>query len=115
MARASLYLRLPSFLKSLYTFYVRYIRRDKLYASLLSGFREKTVAEFWALAAQRESYRAKWAEAWKASGVDFLLTVPNALPAVKHGGMRKGWKVCGYTFLFNIVSAFDSTVLAATN
>lgn len=103
MSQAAKYLSLPGFLKSLYTFYIRRIRHDSLYASLLDGFREKSVAEFWALVASREAWKAKWTESWKNSGVDFLLTVPNALPAARHGGMKKGWRVCGYTFLFNIV------------
>lgn len=53
--------------------------------------------------AQREEYRRKWFEKWKEEGVDFVLTAPNALPAVPHGGMKKGWKACGYTMLFNLV------------
>ena len=34
---------------------------------------------------------------------DRVLTVPNALPATRHGASRRLWKACGYTFLFNIV------------
>lgn len=107
MDQAAFYLRLPSIFKSLYIFYVRYIRRDHLYATLLDGFAEKSVSEYWALIVRRESYRAIWADAWKASGIDFVLTIPNALPAVRHGGMSKGWRVCGYTFLFNIVGVIE--------
>lgn len=35
--------------------------------------------------------------------VDFILAVSNAWPAVPHGGMRHGWKACGYAVLFNVL------------
>lgn len=42
-----------------------------------------------------------------------MLTAPNALPAVPHGGMRKGWKACGYTVLFNLVGRFSTRVFSS--
>lgn len=103
MVSALRWFRLPRILQWAYTFWVRYVRRDALYASLLADFREKTIKEYYALIAQREAYRAQWFAAWQEAGLDFLLTAPNALPAVPNGGMKKGWKVCGYSFLFNLV------------
>ncbi|KIJ05346.1 hypothetical protein PAXINDRAFT_21380 [Paxillus involutus ATCC 200175] len=106
-------LRLPRFIMKIYAWYVRYIRRDPIYAGLVDNFYEKSVAEYYALIARREDYRARWFKVWRGTevegglgdkGVDFILTVPNALPAVPHRGMRHGWKACGYTFLFNLVS-----------
>ena len=35
--------------------------------------------------------------------IDFLLTPPNATPAVQHDGMKDAVSSCGYTFLFNLV------------
>ena len=99
-------LRVPRFLKSLYALYLRYIKRDPLYASLISSWHEKTVEEYLVLIAKREAYREKWFEFWDEEGMDFVLTVPNSLPAVPHGGMKDGWKACGYTFLFNVVCPF---------
>jgi len=105
-------LRLPRFIMKIYVCYLRYFRRDSIYAGLVESFREKTVAEYYALIAQREDYRARWFKVWRGTqvegslgddGVDFILTVPNALPAVPHRGMRHGWKACGYTFIFNLV------------
>ena len=60
--------------------------------------------EFYALAAQREKYKLKWHDWWTEQELDFLLTVPNAMPAMKHDGGKLGWKSCGYSFLFNVVS-----------
>ncbi|KAI5117279.1 hypothetical protein M0805_005604 [Coniferiporia weirii] len=103
MAPAHTWLRLPHVLRRLYTWWVRYIRRDAIYAGLLEDFCEKTMQEYYKLVAQREGYRARWFEAWGQAQLDFLLTAPNALPAVPNGGMKGGWKVCGYSFLFNLL------------
>ena len=43
-------------------------------------------------------------EFMRSNAIDFVLTVPNSLPAPPVGGMKAGWKACGYTFLWNIVS-----------
>ena len=83
---------------------MRYILRDPLYAAGLSAMHTKSVPELYKVVAKREMYRKRWADAWDEAGVDFVLTAPNALPAVPHGGMKKGWKICGYTVLFNLVS-----------
>lgn len=95
---------LPLWLKRTYAWYIRRIRGDEMYAGLVENCDEKTVQEFWALVAAREKYKARWFSMWKEEELDFVLTVPNALPAVPHGGMKEGWKACGYSFLFNIVS-----------
>lgn len=96
-------LRLPSFFRRLYISYVRYIKRDEIYAGILDGWHEKKVVEFWPLVAKREQYKARWFDFWKEEELDFVLTVPNALPAVPHEGMKNGFSSCGYTFLFNLV------------
>ena len=103
MVVAYFWLRLPRFLQRIYVWWVRYIRRDKLFAGIAEGFHKKTVAEHFKLVAEREVYRSQWHDAWNAAEIDFLLTAPSALPAVPNGGMKTGWKVCGYTFLFNLV------------
>ncbi|TDL24500.1 amidase signature enzyme [Rickenella mellea] len=113
MSQALTWLRLPSILQSLYSLYVRYIRRDPIYAGLLECVRTKSVREHYALVAERERYRAKWFEKWRSEDLYFLLCVPNALPAVPNGGMKKGWKACGYTFLFNLLD-YTAGVLPVT-
>ncbi|OJA10625.1 hypothetical protein AZE42_05697 [Rhizopogon vesiculosus] len=123
MASAFRGLRLPYFVMKLYAWYYRYIRRDYIYAGLIDGFYEKTVSEFYALIARREDYRSRWFKVWREAevesrqgdqGVDFILTVPNGLPAVPHGGMRHGWKACGYTFLFNLLD-YSAGVMPITH
>ena len=97
-------LRLPRFIKRIYAWYLRHIRKDEIYAGLVETCYEKKVDEYFRLIAQRESYRERWFEYWDKEKLDFVLTVPNALPAVPHGGMKEGFKACGYTFMFNLVS-----------
>lgn len=104
VAQACLIFGLPSWVRKLYVWWIRYVKRDALYAELVENCYEKSVSEFWALVAQREVYRKQWFDGvWKRQELDFVLTVPNSLPAVPHGGMKAGWKACGYTFLFNLV------------
>ena len=102
---------LPAFFRWLYTIYVRYIRRDEIWAGLIENFHGLSAAEQWTVVAQREAYRATWHDWWREStatdekpnGMDFLLTVPNATPAVPHDGMSAAVSSCGYTFLFNLL------------
>ncbi|KAG9311783.1 amidase signature enzyme [Chiua virens] len=99
-------LRLSRFIMKVYAWYLRY-----------------SVPEYYALIAKREDYRARWFKVWRDNevegglgdqGVDFVLTVPNALPAVPHRGMRHGWKACGYTFLFNLLD-YSAGVMPITH
>lgn len=89
----------------LYYLYVRYIKRDPVWAFLLRGFNRKTATEQWAITAQRENFRATWFNWWndKQQSYDFILTPVNATPALPHGAMRDAFSSCGYTFLFNML------------
>lgn len=100
--------RTPRFIKRIYAWYLRYIRKDEVYAGLVENWYEKTIPEFWALTARREDYRRRWHQMWQDEQLDFLITVPNALPAVPHNGMKEGFKSCGYTFLFNLVGGYTA-------
>ena len=95
--------RAPRIFKKVYAWYLRYIKRDALYADLIDAWSEKTVPEYLALVVERDTYRQRWQEYWNEQQLDFILTVPNSLPAIPHGGMKDEWKACGYTFLFNLV------------
>ncbi|OSD07767.1 amidase signature enzyme [Trametes coccinea BRFM310] len=105
---------LPRFVKRLYAWYLRYIKRDATYAGIVETAYEKTVEQYLGLIAQREGYREQWFEKLKSEAIDFVLTVPNALPATPHGGMKCGIKGCGYTFLFNILD-YSAGVLPVTH
>jgi len=96
-------LRLPRIFIKLYAWFHRYVLRDPVYASLVEGWNVKDGQEFYHLVGQREDYRAEWFEYWKEEKLDFVLTVPNPLPAMRHRDSKRLWKTCGYTFLFNIL------------
>lgn len=102
------YMRLPRFFKYFYWAYVKYIRRDEIWAGLLEHWHAKSAFENWQWVYKRELYKVKFFEWWnsfgnKGDGMDIILTPPNATPAVPHGGMREAAAACGYTFLFNLV------------
>ena len=106
VAQMNTFLTLPRPLRYLYYLWVRYIRRDVVWADLLRGFcSAMNTAHQWRLVARREAYRASWHAWWRREDVnlDVLLTVPNATPAVPHGAMKDAFSSCGYTFLFNLV------------
>ncbi|KAL2222342.1 acetamidase [Thermoascus aurantiacus ATCC 26904] len=96
---------LPRPIRYLYYLYVRYIRRDVRWATLIRNFGPKTAAEQWALVAKREAFRATWHQWWDAEPqrYDFILCPVNATPALPHGAMRDAVSACGYTFLWNLL------------
>ncbi|EPQ53515.1 amidase signature enzyme [Gloeophyllum trabeum ATCC 11539] len=103
MKQAMALYRLPRWLKRIYAWYLRYIRRDDVYAGLVEGWHSKSAQEIFALVAKREEYRARWFDFWNETGIDFVLTCPNAMPAVPHRGMRDAFTNCLYSFLFNLL------------
>ena len=100
----SLYMKIPRPFKYLYYLWVKYIRRDEIWAGLLDDWHPKSSYEQWKWVSKREAYKASWHDWWKSEGLDFMLTPVNATPAVPHGGMKEAVSSCGYTFLFNLVS-----------
>ncbi|KAJ5605226.1 hypothetical protein N7510_010380 [Penicillium lagena] len=96
---------LPRPVRYLYYLYVRYIRRDKVLATLLRDFGPKSAAELWPLTAQRETFRATWHQWWDAQEqqFDFILCPVNATPALPHKAMHDAVSSCGYTFLWNLL------------
>ncbi|KAF4552555.1 Amidase-like protein 13 [Elsinoe fawcettii] len=55
---------MPSPIRYLYYLYVRYIRRDPIWAGLIRVFSPKSAYQNWVLVAQRETYKAKWFDWW---------------------------------------------------
>lgn len=103
-AQLSLYMKLPRTIRYLYCLWVRYVRRDAIWAGLLANFHEKSAFEQWKWVSRRETYKAKWHAWWQNEAkLDFILTPPNATPAIPHDGMKDAVSSCGYTFLFNLV------------
>jgi len=99
------YMDLPRWAKYLYYLYVNYVRGDHIWAGLLRHWYPKTAEEQWTSVAKREAYRARWFDWWReeSQGFDFILTPPNATPAVPHDGMGDAVSSCGYTFLWNLL------------
>lgn len=103
VSRLVFFFKLPSFIRSIYTFWVRHVRRDELWAGLLESWSEKTVAQQWELVVKREAIRAQWHRYWGEQEIDFILMPPHALPAVPERGMKNSVAACGYTFIWNLV------------
>ncbi|KAI0014978.1 amidase [Xylariomycetidae sp. FL0641] len=95
--------RVPGLFRYFYYLWVKYVRKDPLWAALVKKWRQKSAYENWQLVDRREWYRARWFDWWNESGVDCLLTPPNATPAVPHDAMKDAVSSCGYTFLFNVL------------
>jgi Asp-tRNA(Asn)/Glu-tRNA(Gln) amidotransferase A subunit family amidase len=103
VAQMVYYMNLPRPIKYLHYLWVKYIRRDPIWAGLLRGWHPKSAYEVWGLNARREAYKRRWFDWWDGADVDFILAPPNATPAVPHGGMHDAVSSCGYTFMFNLV------------
>jgi len=113
------YMRLPRFIKWFYWIFWKYIKRDEVWAGLLEHWQEKSAYENWQWVTKREAYKARWHEWWntfgnKGDGMDFMITPPNATPAVPHGGMKEAASACGYTFLFNLLD-YSCGILPVTH
>ena len=106
-AQLSFYMSIPRPIKYLYYLWVKYVRRDPIWAGLLRYWHPKSAFDQWKWAAKKEAYKARWHDWWqKEAQIDFMLTPPNATPAVPHDGMKDAVSSCGYTFLFNLVSQY---------
>ncbi|RDW87688.1 hypothetical protein BP5796_03382 [Coleophoma crateriformis] len=98
------YMALPRIFKWVYYAWVKYVRRDDIWAGLLKNWHEKSAYEQWKLVAKREAFKAKFHDWWEqVAKIDFMITPPNATPAVPHDGMKDAVSSCGYTFLFNLL------------
>ncbi|GJC84171.1 acetamidase [Colletotrichum liriopes] len=113
-AQMKFLMNLASPLRYLYYLWVKYVRGDDIWAGLVRDWRPQSAFENWKLVARREAYRARWFTWWDSADVDFLITPPNATPAVPHDGMRDAVSSCGYTFLFNLLD-YTAGVLPVTH
>ncbi|RVD86816.1 uncharacterized protein DFL_005073 [Arthrobotrys flagrans] len=114
VANMSTWFKMPWLFKKFYVWWVRYIQGDELWAGLVdTHWREQTTVEQWKLVSHREDYRYRWHKMLNDLGIDVLLTVPNATPAVPEDGMATAVSSCGYTFLFNLLD-YSAGVLPVT-
>lgn len=112
--RARFASRLPRWMKRIWAWYLENIKGDKVWATLVRDWNEKTITERWDLVAEREGYKAEFFEAWNDKKIDFLLTVPNATPAFPTHGLYESFSSCGYTFMFNLTD-YCAGVLPVTH
>jgi len=95
---------LPGLFKWVYYAWVKYVRRDGIWAGLIRDWKEKSSYEQWKLVTKREAYKARWHDWWEQEAkIDFMITPPNATPAIPHDAMKDAVSSCGYTFLFNLL------------
>lgn len=105
--------RLPRIFKKIYAWFLENIIGDKVWAYMVRDWNVKTITERWDLVAEREGYKAEFFDAWNESGIDILLSVPNATPAFPHKGLYESISSCGYTFMFNLLD-YAAGVLPVT-
>lgn len=115
VAQAKRLMTLPGFARWLYYLWVKYVRRDGIWAGLVKYWRPQSAFESWKLAADRETIKRQFFEWWNSKNIDIIITPPNATPAVPHGGMKDATSSCGYTFLFNLVRNSVFCSLGKTN
>ena len=114
-AQLTFYMSLPRPIKYLYYLYVRYIRRDAVWSSILRDFHPQTAYGQWQLVARREAFRSTWFDWWNepSNSFDFILCPANATPALPHGAMKDAVSSCGYTFLWNLLD-YTAGILPVT-
>ncbi|KAF2006321.1 amidase signature enzyme [Amniculicola lignicola CBS 123094] len=114
-AQMMFYMELPRPVKYLYYLWVKYVKGDSIWAGLLRDWHPKTAYEYWQLAGRREAYKDKFYNWWSNEAkMDFMITPPNATPAVPHDGMHDAVSSCGYTFLFNLLD-YSSGIVPVTH
>jgi len=99
----SRYFSLPRWFKFLHWAFVKYLKRDEIWAALIKGWSPISSADQWKLVSKREVIRAEWHKFWDENELDFIICVPNALPAVPHGGIKNEFTNCSYTLIWNLV------------
>ena len=96
--------RLPPKLKQLVAYLLTRLMGEHKTATIARSSRERTVAELWALQAERKRIRQDWFDEWKAQGnFDVILSPVHVLPAVAHHSFKKISFTCSYTLLFNVL------------
>ena len=107
-------LRLPRIFKKILSFFIR--SKDPMASELYDIMHSKNCVQDRQLIRARDVYRAEWHDQWTEEGLDFVLTVPYAFPALENGTSEQTTLMsAGYTLIFNLVSVFfDFLFLIAT-
>ncbi|KAF9543227.1 amidase signature enzyme [Agrocybe pediades] len=106
-------LNLPKLLKRLLAFFTR--SSDPISSQLYSIMHGKSVLEDRENVRRREEYKAEWARKWREEGLDFVLTVPLSMPALRNGtSERTTLMSAGYAFLFSLLD-YPAGILPITH
>ena len=96
-------LQLPRVIKKILAFFIR--SSDPMASQLYGIMHSKTAIQDRKLIIARDLYRAEWHKKWTEEGLDFVLTVPHAFPALENGTSEQTTLMsAGYTLIFNLVS-----------
>ncbi|KAK4672554.1 hypothetical protein QC763_104030 [Podospora pseudopauciseta] len=90
-----------------YYLWVKYVRRDHVWAGLVENWRAQSAFENWKLVARREEYRAKWFEWWNQQGLDVIVSVPNATPALPLNAMKDAFSSSGVLPVTKVQAELD--------
>ena len=95
-------LQLPRIIKKILAFFIR--SSDPMASQLHGMMHRKTVVQDRKSIIARDLYRAEWHKKWTEEGLDFVLTVPHAFPALENGTSEQTTLLsASYTLIFNLV------------
>ena len=98
-------LQLPRIIKKIFSFFLR--SSDPMASQLYGIMHPKTAVQDRKSIVARDVYRAEWHRKWMEEGLDFVLMVPHAFPALENGTSEQMTLMsAGYTLLFNLVKFF---------
>ena len=96
-------LQLPRIIKKIFAFFIR--SSDPMGSQIYDIMHSKTAVQDRKTVIARDLYREEWHKKWTEEGLDFVLTVPHAFPAVENGASEQTTLMsAGYTLIFNLVS-----------
>lgn len=105
-------LQLPRIIKKILTFFIR--SSDPMASQLYGIMHPKTAAQDRESVIARDLYREEWHKKWTEEGLDFVLTVPYAFPALENGTSEQATLTsAGYTLLYNLLD-YTAGVLPVT-
>ena len=101
-------LQLPRIIKKIFAFFIR--SSDPMGSQIYDIMHSKTAVQDRKTVIARDLYREEWHKKWTEEGLDFVLTVPHAFPAVENGASEQTTLMsAGYTLIFNLVSLIPRT------
>ncbi len=104
--------RMPNFLRGVATAFVASQGEQRL-ERLLAAVNPKTVTDYWALIAERNSYRQEMLAAWEHAGIDAVLCPAHTTPALRHGQSRDFSIGGSYAMHYNLLN-FPAGVVPVT-